>query len=171
MADRRISTGTLTDIADAIRSKTGNSALIAPKDMAEEINSIQTGGGGGGLDIARLVEGTYSGCTVDSDGRISNNNTSNLGTFPLTKPISVTQGDVITLVVVNTARLFHAWTFYQNGVSIGSLQTGNIGSAYVTSFTVPATGIIDAISLSFNQAYTVTNEKFIWMKNGVVLLA
>ena len=45
MADRRISTDTLTDIADAIRAKTGNSALITPQDMASEIESIETGGG------------------------------------------------------------------------------------------------------------------------------
>lgn len=46
MADRRISTGTLTDIANAIRSKTGKSALITPQEMASEIESIETGGSG-----------------------------------------------------------------------------------------------------------------------------
>lgn len=46
MADRRISTDTLTDIADAIRSKTGNSALITPQEMAEEIAGISGGLGG-----------------------------------------------------------------------------------------------------------------------------
>lgn len=44
MADRRISTDTLTDIADAIRAKTGGSALITPQDMASEIESISSGG-------------------------------------------------------------------------------------------------------------------------------
>lgn len=36
---------TLTSIGDAIRGKTGNTELIAPLDMATEIESIQTGGG------------------------------------------------------------------------------------------------------------------------------
>lgn len=44
MSDRRISTDTLTDIADAIRSKTGGSALITPQNMATEIASISSGG-------------------------------------------------------------------------------------------------------------------------------
>ena len=37
----------LTDVADAIRSKTGESGLINPQDFSARIASIQTGGGGG----------------------------------------------------------------------------------------------------------------------------
>jgi hypothetical protein len=37
----------LTDVADAIRSKTGESGLINPQDFSAKIASIQTGGGGG----------------------------------------------------------------------------------------------------------------------------
>lgn len=44
MSEYLIQSETLEDIADAIRSKTGGSALIAPEDMADEIESIQTGG-------------------------------------------------------------------------------------------------------------------------------
>lgn len=45
MAVRKINESTLTDIADAIRAKTGGSALINPEDMPTEIASIETGGG------------------------------------------------------------------------------------------------------------------------------
>lgn len=44
MADRIIQTETLTDIADAIRAKTGKSAAMTPLAMPSEIGSIQTGG-------------------------------------------------------------------------------------------------------------------------------
>lgn len=44
MAVRKINESTLTAIGNAIRSKTGGSALINPEDMASEIESIQTGG-------------------------------------------------------------------------------------------------------------------------------
>lgn len=40
MADYLIHDSTLEDIADAIRSKTGGSALINPEDMAEEIDGL-----------------------------------------------------------------------------------------------------------------------------------
>lgn len=66
MADRRISTGTLTDIADAIRSKTGKSALITPQEMASEIESISTGGGG----IAE-IESTEGEFTVTETNKTS----------------------------------------------------------------------------------------------------
>lgn len=49
MAVRKINESTLMDIADAIRSKTGGSALINPEDMASEIESIKTSGGSGGI--------------------------------------------------------------------------------------------------------------------------
>lgn len=37
---------TLTSIGDAIRNKTGDSALLNPLDMPTAIESIETGGGG-----------------------------------------------------------------------------------------------------------------------------
>lgn len=42
MSEYLIQSGTLEDIADAIREKTGGSSLIAPEDMATEIASIST---------------------------------------------------------------------------------------------------------------------------------
>jgi hypothetical protein len=46
MSEYRIQSETLEGIADAIREKTGGSALIAPEDMATEIASISGGGSG-----------------------------------------------------------------------------------------------------------------------------
>lgn len=46
MADRIIQTDTLSDIADAIRLKTGKSGTITPLQMPDEISSISGGGGG-----------------------------------------------------------------------------------------------------------------------------
>lgn len=59
MADRLIQTGTLTDIADAIRAKTGGSSLIAPEDMPTEIASIS--GGGGYVPFTLSVASDYTG--------------------------------------------------------------------------------------------------------------
>lgn len=44
MGIRKINESTLTAIGNAIRSKTGGSALINPEDMASEIESIPSGG-------------------------------------------------------------------------------------------------------------------------------
>lgn len=47
MSNYLIQGQTLTDIADAIRSKTGSSSPISGADMATEIENIPTGGGSG----------------------------------------------------------------------------------------------------------------------------
>ena len=44
MSKKVVSSKNLKDIADAIRSKTGGSSLIATENMADEIDSIPTGG-------------------------------------------------------------------------------------------------------------------------------
>lgn len=46
MNEYLIQDSTLTDIADAIREKTGDSALMTPAEMVEAIAGIETGGGG-----------------------------------------------------------------------------------------------------------------------------
>lgn len=43
--DYLIQGDTLSEIADAIRGKTGSQAAIAVKNMASQIDSIQAGGG------------------------------------------------------------------------------------------------------------------------------
>ena len=57
--DYLIGGDTLSEIADAIRGKTGNQAAIAVKNMASQIDSIQAGGGGSG-DLDSLIAGTIT---------------------------------------------------------------------------------------------------------------
>lgn len=45
------------DACDAIRSKTGKTDLIKSGDMASEIDSIQTGGGGGAVASVNILNG------------------------------------------------------------------------------------------------------------------
>lgn len=80
MSDYLIQSSTLEDIADAIRSKTGGSALINPEDMADEIDSISTGGGSyGHISLAdsslweqgSLDEGAAVGSTYEQTGMTS----------------------------------------------------------------------------------------------------
>ena len=52
-----IQESTLTSIADSIRSKKGTTALIDPANMATEIASITTGGGGGIPEGALTISG------------------------------------------------------------------------------------------------------------------
>ena len=57
----------LKDTADAIRVKKGTSEPIVPRDFADEIESIQTGGGGSGSDIeVQLLTGQLMSYTVPS---------------------------------------------------------------------------------------------------------
>ena len=57
----------LQDTADAIRAKTGSSSPIVPRDFADEIESIQSGGGGSGSDIEiQLLTGQLTSYTVPS---------------------------------------------------------------------------------------------------------
>ena len=69
MAIRRISTDTLTDIADAIREKAGTTDTIKVKDMATAIATIPSGEG----QLVRLSDGTIesdrSAITFTCDGK------------------------------------------------------------------------------------------------------
>lgn len=68
MADRLIQTGTLSDIADAIRAKTGKSAIMTPLEMPEEIASIETGGGGSLPSIISKIDGGSFTLSSDTQG-------------------------------------------------------------------------------------------------------
>ena len=51
MATYKIEDTTLTNIADAIRTKGGTTATLTPTQMPDAISAIQTGEGGGGSVI------------------------------------------------------------------------------------------------------------------------
>ena len=62
-------TNNYTDIADAIRTKTGKIATIKPKDFDTEILSIESGGSGGGLEyLLRGSQPTGSKAILTQDG-------------------------------------------------------------------------------------------------------
>lgn len=65
----------LTDLADAIRSKTGEAGLINPQDFSARIASIQTGGGGGDTptpDMPVIGDGkTYLYIKIAAEGRMT----------------------------------------------------------------------------------------------------
>lgn len=73
MSEYRIQDTTLTDIADAIRSKTGSAATILVSEMANEIESIPTGGGGGGGDEERnkTVQKDLGFIDLENDSRVT----------------------------------------------------------------------------------------------------
>ena len=55
MSKVSIEESTLSAIGDAIRKKTGESALLSPLDMPTAIGSISGGGGGGGDEDSPFV--------------------------------------------------------------------------------------------------------------------
>lgn len=59
---------TLTDIADAIRAKTGKTASMTPIEMVDEIESISGGGPSTLIDKTITANGTYSAEDDDADG-------------------------------------------------------------------------------------------------------
>ena len=66
-------TNNYSDIADAIRAKTGKTATIKPKDFDTEILSIESGGSGGGLEYLlrdSLPAGSKAILTQDGDGTL-----------------------------------------------------------------------------------------------------
>jgi hypothetical protein len=73
MSKVSINESTLTSIGEAIRAKTGKSELIAPLDMPDEINAIQTGGG----EVEPIV---LSGdCTYACSGAIASSYVNKFG--------------------------------------------------------------------------------------------
>lgn len=107
MADYLIQDSTLTDIADAIRAKTGNSATMTPSEMPTEIGSIQTGGGGG---FELLASGVYNHAITGTSTTV-------------TIPVSYTGTAYAVYVeaerVADTAQTF-AWLMYINRSNIGN---------------------------------------------------
>ena len=70
MSEYRIQDTTLTGIADAIRLKTGSSAPIVVSEMANEIESIPTGGGGD-EERNKTVQRNLGFIDLENDSRVT----------------------------------------------------------------------------------------------------
>jgi hypothetical protein len=66
MAKAFIQESTLTDIADAIRGKLGVSTQYLPSEMADAIESIPSGGGGGAVEKKDVNFYDYDGTLLYS---------------------------------------------------------------------------------------------------------
>lgn len=71
MSEYRIQDTTLTGIADAIRSKTGSAATILVSEMANEIESIPTGGGGGDEERNKTAQSNLGFIDLENDSRVT----------------------------------------------------------------------------------------------------
>ena len=96
-----INSDTLSDIADAIRAKTGGSGTMTPLEMPTEIASI----GGGGIDISEYTE---------RGGSIRNGSTSNTMSLDITKDY----------IIIGYVRLTSTKNISSCGVTLAS--DGNI---------------------------------------------
>lgn len=74
MAVRKINESTLTAIGNAIRAKTGGSALIKPEDMADEIGNISTGGGLPTPTLVTVTGGTNNDVLTQCRTAVNNTN-------------------------------------------------------------------------------------------------
>lgn len=70
MANVYLQDSTLTAIGDAIRSKTGKSDKILPKDMPAEIEGISGGGGGGGSKFTVTCADSSTGTGEHEGGEL-----------------------------------------------------------------------------------------------------
>lgn len=78
---------TLTSIGDAIRTKTGKSDLIAPGDMAAEIEAIQSGGGE--MEPIVLTGDQTYGCAGNLAGSCIDQFGNSISTLDITNAISM----------------------------------------------------------------------------------
>ena len=111
MADYLIHDSTLEDIADAIRSKTGGSSLIAPEDMPTEIASI-SGGGSLPSSISKISGGSF---TLSSDTTASKYSiTHDMGVTPIGFVIWCNTLDVTTAINGVIVRFNFLESLYNN---------------------------------------------------------
>jgi surface protein len=125
----------LTDVADAIRTKTGSSDTIAAEDFDTEIENIPSSGGGGDLSEYFITEITPSTTTPitnalkkHSDIIVSDNVTS------LQSAFSDLNGNGIAApkIVCNNNVTSLAWMFY-NLTNCTSVDLSGIDSSNVTT--------------------------------------
>lgn len=133
MSVRKINESTLTDIADAIRAKTGGIALINPEDMANEIDGIPTGGGGGGEFVKKTGTFTLNSDYTYADTMASGYNGSLLVDTGLSEVYAVRlwteEWEQQTMGSDNGVGYYVAFSNSMPSVS-GGAYVGNYGSAY-----------------------------------------
>lgn len=129
MSTMLIQSDTLSDIADAIRSKTGGSNTMTPLEMPTEISNIPTGGGGASiLQIGSVTPSAYSGYsnsyTCDKQGTLY---VGILKQNSISNPSVNKNGTGLSLTTnFGTA----TWWYTSSSVNVGdiiNLSTGNVG--------------------------------------------
>ena len=129
MSDYLIKGETLTDIANAIRGKTGSTSPIRTQDFATEIEGIQAGGGGG--DIDGLIDGTLTEVTSNATSirqYAFYRATITTANFPLATSIAssaFSYCETLTTIDCPNATTIGSFTFQ----SCDSLVTANIPNA------------------------------------------
>lgn len=115
MADYLIQDTTLTDIADAIRGKTGGTGPIPVSGMAGAISGIQTGGGGGGSVSPKEVN------FYDYDGSI-------VASYTLAEAKALT---ALPDGPVHEGLVFQGWNWTLDKVKALTMPM-NVGAMYIT---------------------------------------
>lgn len=131
---------TMTDIADAIRSKTGGSATMRPGQMPAQIASIPSGGGGVGIPREVDASGVY-GVPIDSFTFSLPSNATSLAIYSLYYALynclGVTSVDMHTLTSITTDSAMY-WAFHGcialRSVDLRSLATVSGQTAMSAAF-------------------------------------
>lgn len=146
MSEYRIQSETLEAIGDAIREKTGGSALITPEDMADEIASISGGGGSG------ITKTTYTGTITLED--------TNTGT--ITIPVDTSTASEVSLQLV----LIETGSVDGGNVTIddGYIYPHNGGGQLIFSYT--ASTAKRAVSVVARYKESVADETWVARGNG-----
>ena len=118
MADRGwIDKSILTDIANAIRAKTGSTATMTPSGMAALINSIETGGGA----PSTITAGDTPVMVVANVYNTTSTSSTNTG-LSITVPLAGTYRFKWVMAGGGGSGYSVKSQLYQNGVAVGSQQ-------------------------------------------------
>lgn len=118
-----------TDTANAIRAKTDTTATICPRDFADKINAIETGGGGG-MKVFLEAGGKFGYSSVTTfDGLINYSDTENL-----TSTASLfMQSHMTSIPLINTSNVTNMNYMFQGCVNlktIPALDTSKVTSMF-----------------------------------------
>ena len=137
-----IEESTLTSIGDAIRSKTGETGLIAPLDMATAISNLATGGGE--LEYIRLTRSDIGDSTIkwyleeylpSTDTpfmalMVCANNSSSLNTSAVEHPLVLYyDGANINVVYQNTSNSYSSGKYFTSAIYEDMTLTLNFSQA------------------------------------------